>query len=209
MTHATDANGSSGGGRSRSVTIVFCLIVLMVVALLIAFAVQMHRSTAAPEPGAAAPDFELETYEGDTSRLSDLRGEVVVLNFWASWCAPCAVEAAELEALWRDYADRGVVVLGIDYEDTRPAALEYLEKHGVTYPNGLDRADVIARKYHLGGVPETFVIDREGRIAPLVVDPGEVPVAKIVGPVTQSSSFTPGELRAVIDDLLADGQGAP
>jgi cytochrome c biogenesis protein CcmG/thiol:disulfide interchange protein DsbE len=209
VTIAEGANGSSGGGRSHTVTIVFSLIVLVVVALLIAFAVQMHRSTAAPEPGTAAPDFELETYEGDTIRLSDLRGKVVVLNFWASWCAPCAVEAAELEALWRDYADRDVVVLGIDYEDTRPAALTYLEKHGVSYPNGLDRADVIARKYHLGGVPETFVIDRQGRVVPLVVDPGEVPVAKIVGPVTQTSSFTPRELREVIDDLLANGEGSP
>ena len=109
------------------------------------------------------PDFTLTTFEGENIKLSDLRGKVVVLNFWASWCKPCEEEAADLEAAWRHYQPRGdVVFLGIDYVDTEPEAKAYLEKFDITYPNGPDQGTRISQAFRITGVQETYTIDREG-----------------------------------------------
>jgi peroxiredoxin len=185
-------------------SVVFAAMLLALALLLVGFAAKMRRSSAAPAPGQMAPGFELETFDGETIRLSDLQGRVVVLNFWSSWCVPCALEAADLERIWRDYRDEGVTVLGIGYTDTAPEALAYIERHGVTYPNGPDRADVISRRYHLAGVPETFVIDASGRIVPLgAADDGGIPSAKIVGPVSEGGAYSPADLRALLDGLVS------
>lgn len=118
-----------------------------------------------------APDFALglfpEYLGGQTSQtvnLSDLRGKGVVLNFWASWCGPCEQEAAELEAAWQKYKDKGVVFVGVDYLDQDPAAKRYLEKFGISYPNGPDLASKVSKRYTIRGVPETFFIDPEGKL---------------------------------------------
>jgi len=191
----------------------FALAVLSAVGLLAAFTFALRRASIDLASGAAAPDFALETFDGETIRLADLRGRVVVVNFWASWCLPCAEEAADLEAVWRDYRDRGVTVLGVDYTDTRPAALAYLEAHGITYPNGMDRANAISRRYKLTGVPETAVIDRAGRLVGLgPPDTDGRPPAKFVGPIVPTAAFTPADLRATLDRLLAEasaGAGGP
>ncbi len=174
--------------------------------LLVIFGLALQRASGALEPGSQAPDFELETFEGRTLRLSDLRGQVVVLNFWASWCAPCAMEAPELEALWREYRDRGVTLIGVAYTDTRPAALDYIERFEISYPNGMDRADRISRSYRLSGVPETLVIDAEGRIVPLRLGPG-APVDRMVGQLGGEQALTGTELRSLIDRLLDGAEG--
>jgi cytochrome c biogenesis protein CcmG/thiol:disulfide interchange protein DsbE len=96
--------------------------------------------------------------------LADLRGQVVFVNFWASWCVPCREEQPVLEKLWRQYRAKGVVFLGIDYVDTEPAALQYLKDFGVTYPNGPDLGTKISPKYHIQGVPESFLVDQQGNI---------------------------------------------
>ncbi len=118
-----------------------------------------------------APDWSLTLFddyhggvEGNTVTLAELKGKPVVLNFWASWCTPCAEEAALLEEAWQKYRDQGVVFVGIDYLDQEPAALRYLEKFGVTYPNGPDLASVMSKRYTIRGVPETFFINRAGEI---------------------------------------------
>jgi cytochrome c biogenesis protein CcmG, thiol:disulfide interchange protein DsbE len=113
--------------------------------------------------GKAAPDFSLTTFDGDQIDMADLRGKVVVLNFWASWCIPCEQEAADLEEAWRNYQPRGdVVFLGIDWTDTEPKAMQYLEKFDITYPNGPDLGTRISQAYRTTGVPETYVIDQQG-----------------------------------------------
>jgi cytochrome c biogenesis protein CcmG/thiol:disulfide interchange protein DsbE len=119
----------------------------------------------------AAPDWTLtlfDEYRGGwpnkTISLADLAGRGVVLNFWASWCQPCAEEAAALEAAWRQYKDKGVVFVGVDYLDQDPAAKRYLRKFNITYPNGADLASKISRRYTIRGVPETFFIDPQGKI---------------------------------------------
>lgn len=111
-----------------------------------------------------APDFTLTTFEGQEIHLADLRGQVVVLNFWASWCVPCIEEAPELEATWQAYKDQSVMFIGIDYLDAERKGLDFLAEHGVTYPNGPDLRQKVSGDYRITGVPETFVIDPQGDI---------------------------------------------
>lgn len=122
--------------------------------------------------GDIAPDFEMISFEGETYRLSDYRGKVVVLNFWASWCETCKPEARDLEAAYQYYLSRGdVVFFGVDYVDTEPEALEYLEEFGITYPNGPDLRTEISQAYRVGGVPETFIIDQQGVLSHVQIGP--------------------------------------
>ncbi len=114
--------------------------------------------------GSVAPDFALTTFEGDEIALADLRGHVVVVNFWASWCKPCEQEAAELEQAWQNYQDQGVVFLGVNYVDTDPEARAYMEKFDISYPSGPDVRTKISQAFRILGVPETYVIDADGEI---------------------------------------------
>jgi cytochrome c biogenesis protein CcmG/thiol:disulfide interchange protein DsbE len=121
--------------------------------------------------GAEAPEFSLTTFEGETIDTRALRGQVIVVNFWASWCKPCEQEAADLEAAWQRYAGDGVLFVGVNYVDTQPEALEYLERFGVTYPNGPDLGTRISQAYRIRGVPETYVIDGNGTLAAVTIGP--------------------------------------
>lgn len=120
-----------------------------------------RASANAPE---AAPDFAVETFEGETLRLSDLRGQVVVLNFWASWCPPCRWEMPFFETISQEYKERGVVFLGVAMSDTIEDASDFADSAGVTYDLALDAANEIARDYEVLGLPTTFLIDKDGVI---------------------------------------------
>ena len=111
-----------------------------------------------------APDFTVETFEGETLRLSDLRGQVVVLNFWASWCPPCRWEMPFFETISQEYKERDVVFLGIAMSDTMKDAGDFADAAGVTYPLALDATNEIARDYEVLGLPTTFLIDKDGAI---------------------------------------------
>ena len=89
---------------------------------------------------------------------------MVLINFWASWCIPCREEAPELEAAYRQFEDRGVVFLGIDWVDIETDALNYLKSFNITYANGPDIGTKIGPLYHITGVPETYIVDQEGNI---------------------------------------------
>jgi cytochrome c biogenesis protein CcmG/thiol:disulfide interchange protein DsbE len=137
--------------------------------------------------GEKAPDFVLTTFEGEDINSKDLIGKVVLLNFWASWCKPCEVEAADLQTAWEMYKPGGeVVFLGVDYIDTDNEAMAYLEKFKITYPNGHDLGTRISQAFRITGVPETFIIDREGTLAYVKI-----------GPFTSLS-----EITSAIDPLL-------
>lgn len=118
-----------------------------------------------------APDFVFTSFEGETIALADLKGQGVVVNFWASWCDPCREEADMLEQTWRRERGNGIVFLGIDYMDQEPAALAYLAEFDITYPNGPDLQNQIARRYSIRGVPETFFIGPDGAIVDVVIGP--------------------------------------
>src|SRR5690606_474808 len=171
----------AGAGRGREgrrrMNLRSVLIALLVTAPLVA--VFLHGMRSDPRfvppaiPGQPAPDFALvrmpmnaDETQSDTVRLSDFRGKVVVLNFWASWCGPCRIEHPELVATARAYRDRDVVVLGILYNDQQNAARAWLrEMGGEEYPTLLDPGTRTAIDYGLTGVPETVIVDRNGTVA--------------------------------------------
>jgi cytochrome c biogenesis protein CcmG, thiol:disulfide interchange protein DsbE len=120
--------------------------------------------TTSPLVGRTAPDFTLAGLDGPAVTLSALRGQVVVVNFWASWCAECHEEQAALDATWQRYRDAGVVVLGIDFQDTTAGARDYVHQSGLGYPVVADADSRTALGYGIRGIPETFLIDQSGRI---------------------------------------------
>jgi len=132
-------------------------------------ATEVSRETALRQTHDPAPDFELTTFEGETFKLSDLRGNIVVLNFWAGWCGPCHGEAPVLQATWERYRDQGVVFVGVAYADHGPSSRAFLDEFGITYLNGPDSETRISDDYDILGVPETIFIDSDGNIAETVI----------------------------------------
>lgn len=132
-----------------------------------------QKSTVTVQPGVTLENFTVPLYDEYQYKgmsqvsLSDLRGKVVVINFWASWCKPCEQEAAEMQQAWEKYEPTGeVVFLGVDYVDTPTNAFIYLKKFGITYPNGEDLNVTLKRPisdyFNIQGVPETYFIDKNG-----------------------------------------------
>jgi len=144
-----------------------------VLGLLAVLALGLRRAQQGPvSVGDQVPNFTLTTFDGETINLTDLKGKVVVLNFWASWCKPCEQEAADLETAWLTYQPRGdVVFLGVDYVDTEPEARGYLEKFNITYPNGPDLGTRISQAFRIRGVPETYIIDQDNVLRAVQIGP--------------------------------------
>ena len=123
------------------------------------------RAIPSPLVGRPALPFALTTYEGAPVSLEAHRGHVVLLNFWASWCYPaCYEEAPVLESAWRAYREQGLVVLGVDIQDTEAAGRRFIQQFGLTFPNAPDPKGKVSIDYGVYGVPETFLIDRRGLI---------------------------------------------
>ncbi|MEW5958041.1 MAG: TlpA disulfide reductase family protein [Chloroflexota bacterium] len=155
-------------------TIILVVGLVLLLGLVAVMAVNLRQVESVDLQGQAAPDFTLplfDQFDQDQIALADLRGQVVVVNFWASWCVECYKEAALLEQAWQDHKERGVMFVGVDYLDTDTEALAYMAKYGITYPSGPDIGDKISRAYAITGVPETFFIDRDGNIAYVQIGP--------------------------------------
>jgi cytochrome c biogenesis protein CcmG/thiol:disulfide interchange protein DsbE len=168
--------------RSRWFYVAIAVISVFVVIL----ALSLFRANRAQPTSGPAPDFTLDLFAGyagnagsDPVRLSDLKGKVVVLNFWASWCIPCADEAEDLQAVYEQYKDKEVVFLGVDWTDIEGDALNYLKRFGITYANGPDLQTKIGPHYRITGVPETYVIDRDGAVQYFKASP--ISVAELSG----------------------------
>jgi len=141
--------------------------------LLLVVAIQLLKTQQGRvQVGELAPDFMLTTFEGEDIALADLEGKVVVLNFWASWCLECELEAAELQAAWEMYEPRGdVIFLGVAWVDSDKKAREYVDEFGITYPNGHDLGTRMEQAFRITGVPETFIIDGEGILTHVKIGP--------------------------------------
>jgi cytochrome c biogenesis protein CcmG/thiol:disulfide interchange protein DsbE len=123
------------------------------------------RAIPSPLVGRPAVPFTLTGFDGAPVRLDALRGRVVLVNFWASWCYPaCYEEAPVLEAGWQRYRDRGLVVVGVDIQDKEPAARRFVAQFGLTFVNAPDPQGRVSIDWGVYGVPETFLIDRRGVI---------------------------------------------
>ena len=140
--------------------------VATVAALLALLVWKLARGEGAQTASGVAPGFTLPRLdrEGESLSLASLRGKAVVLNFWASWCVPCREEAAVLEATWDKYRSRGLVVLGVDVQDFGSDARRFARRYGMTYPIVRDGPGTLLGKYGATGVPETYFIDRRGRL---------------------------------------------
>lgn len=122
------------------------------------------RFIRSPLIGRQAPDFTLSLFDGGTLSLKDLHGKAVLVNFWASWCPPCRLEAPALEEAWQTYKDKDVVFVGVDIQDKEPDARAFIKEFGLTYPNGWDVSGRVAVDFGVWGIPETFFLDKQGRI---------------------------------------------
>lgn len=120
-----------------------------------------------------AQDFSVTTLDGKTLKLSELRGKVVVLNVWASWCIPCQDEAGELNRSYELYKGRDVAFIGIAFNDDTDPMRQFVDKYNVTYPVALDPEGRISIGLGITGVPETYLIDPQGNLT-----------QKFVGPIT-------------------------
>lgn len=179
------------GGTAAAI---LAVVVLLVVGLMHQGVGSTIQDALAAGDRPQAPDMDLPVFnaadgvgpEGASYDLRDLRGQVVVLNFWASWCDTCKEEMPLLEGAARGYRARGdrVVVLGVNVQDLPNNARGFLKEYAVSYPNLRDKGDTTKLRYEVGGLPETFIIDQRGRIA--VKQVGQLTdIAQISTPVDQ------------------------
>ncbi len=119
-----------------------------------------------------APDFTLQTLDGESVSLSDYRGKLVMINFWASWCPPCNSEMPDLQRYYEQHQDEDFIILGVNYQDTPDKVQAFIEKYGVTFPILLDSDGRIANLFGVQGLPTSFFVDKEGNV--LGYQPGPV-----------------------------------
>ncbi len=116
------------------------------------------------------PNLEFMTFDGKRFDVKDHIGKPVVINFWASWCGPCRLEASVFEHAYKKYnASAGVVFVGIAVQDREEAAKNFVKEFSVTYPNGIDETGVIGGVFNIFAIPQTFILDKKGRIAMVYV----------------------------------------
>jgi cytochrome c biogenesis protein CcmG, thiol:disulfide interchange protein DsbE len=168
--------------------LITALVLGFVVVLLVLFATPGYRQGEPSLRGRSAKDFPL-TLNGSPAHLSDLRGKVVLLNFWATWCPPCVDEAPALNELQTRIAPMGGTILGVSVDDDQNAYDDFLKAHLIGFPTYRDTSKQIPLTYGTTMYPETYVIDRKGRLD-----------RKIVGP----QDWTSPEMLAYLDSLLRE-----
>ncbi len=130
-----------------------------------------RETITAPQKGFLAPDFSLERLNGESITLSDLRGQPVLVNLWASWCGPCRLEMPAMERIYKEYKDKGFVILAINttYQDNLANVKAFIEEHNLTFPIILDQEGSTTQKYQLTVLPSSYFIDSEGIIQEVVI----------------------------------------
>ena len=156
-----------------------CIASFLVI-LLVVFACKSGRTRLTP--GQRPPDFVLPDLAGVETTLNDFRGKLLVLNFWGTWCEPCVAEMPALQRLQNQLGERGLQVLAISVNDSQDNLRRFKRRHNLTFPLLYDASGEIGEKYGLTGVPETFVIDQEGRLVLMPDLESGQPLVRVVGP---------------------------
>jgi thiol-disulfide isomerase/thioredoxin len=151
-----------GGGITLRFKI-SCLTPLLVLVGLLLLSGCSEEHQTEPAEKEIAPDFVLKLFDGRDFRLSDHKGKPVFINFWASWCIPCAEEAPAIEQVYKEYSKKGVVFVGIAISDTETKAREFVDRFKLSFATGLDPGE-IHKSYPLYGVPSTLFVDKQGKI---------------------------------------------
>jgi cytochrome c biogenesis protein CcmG/thiol:disulfide interchange protein DsbE len=127
-------------------------------------------STPAPQIGFAAPNFSLDSLEGGAIKLSELRGKVVLVNLWASWCGPCRAEMPAIDHVYQQYHAKGLDVVAINttFQDSEADARSFVAQLGVTFPVAFDRDGAVSKRYYLQAMPSTFFVKRDGTIGDML-----------------------------------------
>lgn len=155
---------SSGAERPWRRLIVTLAAILPLIGILAYGFYRDPRYIPSPMIGRAAPALTLARFDGGKLSLADLRGKVVFVNFWSSWCPPCRAEAREMEQTWQRLKSDNVVFVGVQIQDTEENGRAFIKEFNITYPTGLDVTGRIAIDYGVWGIPETFFIDAAGQI---------------------------------------------
>jgi thiol-disulfide isomerase/thioredoxin len=170
-------------------------------AVLFLFSGCSRRNETGVRAGAVAPPIELPVLgglNGEIFGLTALRGKVVLVNFWASWCGPCISELPAMERLYNRLKSRGFAILAVGVDDEMESLAEFQRRYGLTFPIVVDVSGEVKARYKLNGVPESFIIDREGRMA-IVPDPEDgIPAVRIVGPREWDSPNAVARLEALL-----------
>ena len=155
--------------------IIYLLILILGFAWIFVSADRSGASTAgkipAPQQGFFAPDFELKTPKGESIKLSDLRGQAVLVNLWATWCPPCRAEMETIEKVYQEYQDQGFTVLAVNmtYQDEVLKVMRFVTEHHLTFPILLDETGDMANSYQLKSLPSSYFINRDGTIHEVVI----------------------------------------
>ena len=139
-------------------------------------------------------DFRLSDLKGDTVRLSDFRGKVILLNFWATWCYPCRTEMPSMNAVYQDYRGKGFVVLAVASDaQGKEVVSPFVEEYDLTFPVLLDPKDVVGRRLQISGIPTTYLLDKHGRIA---------------GVESGAQNWHSSKVHRLLDSLIAEKKAA-
>lgn len=177
MTETPPTDQGRAADRSTRLQLLLAAALVAVAAVIVANVARAPSLPVPSRPAAAppavpaaerrlAPAFSLPSLRGaDRIALSDFAGQVVVMNFFASWCGPCELEAADLERVWQANRGRGVTFVGIAVQDRASDAAAFVKKHAVTYPAAIDERSAVMQTYRVSGIPTTVIVDAQGRIA--------------------------------------------
>jgi len=186
---------SSRNQSSQTKIVWIVLVVVFVIGLLVLLGLELFGGDGSSIAiGQKPADFTLQTYSGDIIDTASLRGKIVLINFWSSWCTTCDEEAILLEEAYSSLqtGNIDVVFLGVAYMDTEPDSLDFLAAYGVTYPNGPDLRGEISNIYQVSSVPETYVLDAEGVLRAVKIGPFAT-IGQIINAIENSTSGVDAE----------------